>query len=99
MPLNYCRILLSLALTCAACTKLPDIGGVPLPKLETEGPVAFRMLSSIPDAPPPTPFNASEAAIRQLSEERGTTEAAADQVRGESFTQPESAPPNFPFQP
>ena len=91
-------ILLSLVLFSAGCTKLPDVGGMPLPKLETQGPVTYRDLSAIPDPPSPTPFDTGQAAIQQLSQERGTTQAAADTVRGESFTQPTSAPPKFTFQ-
>ena len=92
------RILLPLVLLSAGCTKLPDVGGMPLPKLGTQEPVTYRDLSTIPDPPSPTQFDASQSAIQQLSQERGTTQAAADTVRGESFTQPTSAPPKFMFQ-
>lgn len=91
-------ILLPFVLISAGCTNLPDIGGTPLPKLETQGPVGYRDLSTIPDPPAPTPFNTSQAAITQLSQDRGTTEAAAGTVRGETFTQPNPAPPTFMFQ-
>lgn len=92
------RILLPLVLLSAGCTKLPDVGGMPLPKLGTQEPVTYRDLSTIPDPPSPTPFDTSQSAIQQLSQERGTAQAAADTVRGESFTQPTSAPPKFMFQ-
>ena len=91
-------ILLPLLLLSAGCTKLPDIAGMPLPKLESQGPVTYRDLSTIPDPPAPTPYDTSQAAIQQLSQDRGTTESAADSVRGEAFTQPNPAPPQFKFQ-
>lgn len=91
-------ILLPLVLVSAGCTKPPEIGGMPLPKLETQGPVTYRDLSTIPDPPPPTPFDTSQAAIQQLSQDRGATEAAVDTVRGQAFTQPSAAPPKFMFQ-
>ena len=91
-------ILLPLVLLSAGCTKLPDIGGMPLPKLNTQTPASYRDLSTIPDPPAPTPFDTSQASIHQLTQERGTTEAAGDTVRGEPFTQPIPAPPQFKFQ-
>jgi hypothetical protein len=90
-------ILLSFVLLSAGCTKLPDIGGMPLPKLD-QGPESYRDLSTIPDPPSPTPFDTSQAAIHQLTQDRGATEAAGDTVRGEAFTQPNPAPPQFKFQ-
>jgi hypothetical protein len=97
MSVKHFCILLPLVLLSAGCTKLPEIGGMPLPKLETQGPT-YRDLSTIPDPPAPTPFNTSQTTIRQLSQERGTAQSAADTVRGEAFTQPNAAPPQFMFQ-
>jgi len=98
MWVNRNWVLVAIVLLSGGCTILPDIGGMPLPKLDTRVPVSYRDLSTIPDPPSPTPFNTSQDAIRLLSEERGTTESAVDTVRGESFTQPDSAPPKFMFQ-
>lgn len=91
-------ILLPLVLLSPGCTTLPAVGGMPLPKLETQGPASYRDLSTIPDPPAPTPFDTNQAAIQQLSQDRGMTQAAADTVRGEAFTQPNPAPPQFMFQ-
>lgn len=91
-------IALPLVLLSAGCTKLPEIGGMPLPKVEAQGQVSYRDLSTIPDPPAPTPFTTSQAAIQQLSQDRGTTETAADTIRGEAFIQPNPAPPQFKFQ-
>ncbi len=91
-------ILLPLVVLSAGCTKLPEVGGMPLPNLDSQGPVSYRDLSTIPDPPAPTPYDTSQAAIQQLSQDRGTAQAAADTVRGEAFTQPNPAPPQFMFQ-
>jgi len=98
MLLKRYLILLPLVVLSAGCTKLPDVGGMPLPKLDTQGPVSYRDLSTIPDPPAPTPYDTSQAAIQQLSQDRGTTQSAADTVRGEAFTQPNPAPPQYQFQ-
>ncbi|HEX5279200.1 MAG TPA: hypothetical protein VFW28_03890 [Micropepsaceae bacterium] len=98
MSVNHCLAALAVVLLSAGCTKLPDIAGMPLPKLETRGPVTYRDLGTIPDPPAPTPYDTDQAAIGQLSQDRGTTQSAADSVRGEAFTQPVPAPPQFVFQ-
>ena len=85
------------ALLCGGCTNLPEIGGKPLPKLSDQGPTAYRSLTDIPDAPLITAPNTSEAAIRALSQDRGSTERTADQLRGEVFIQPVAPPQQEPF--
>ena len=81
----------------AGCTHLPEIGGMALPKLSDQPPVAYPDLTDIPEAPPVTPANMADAAIGILSQERGSAERAADQLQKEPFTNPTPAPPPAPF--
>jgi hypothetical protein len=93
-------IVRSIALTailCGGCTQLPDISGMPLPKLNDDAPTTYRSLTDIPDPPPVTAPSTSEAAIGTLSQERGSTENAADQLRGEPFINPAPAAVQNPF--
>ncbi len=90
----------SIALTavlCGGCTHLPDINGMPLPKLNDDATTTYRSLTDIPDPPPVTASSTSEAAIGTLSQERGSTENAADQLRGEPFINPAPALVQSPF--
>jgi len=81
----------------SGCTHLPDIGGMALPKLSDQPPVNYPDLTAIPEAPPVTPANMADAAIRVLSQERGSAERAADQLQKEPFINPTPAPPPAPF--
>lgn len=93
-------LLRSIALTailCGGCTQLPDINGTPLPKLNDDAPMTYRSLTDIPDPPPVTAPGTSETAIGTLSQERGSTENAADQLRSEAFINPAPAVVQNPF--
>jgi hypothetical protein len=93
-------LLRSIALTailCGGCTQLPDINGMPLPKLNDDAPTTYRSLTDIPDPPPVTAPSNSEAAIGTLSQERGSTKNAADQLRSEPFINPAPAVVQNPF--
>jgi hypothetical protein len=85
------------AILCGGCTQLPDINGMPLPKLNDDAPLTYRSLTDIPDPPPVTAPSTSKAAIGTLSQERGSTENAADQLRGEPFINPAPAVVQNPF--
>jgi hypothetical protein len=86
-----------LVLVLAGCTHLPEIGGMPLPKLSDRPPAAYPDLTDIPDAPPITPASMADAAIGVLSQDRGSTERSADQLQKEPFINPAPAPPPMPF--
>ena len=92
------QTLAAVALLCGACTHLPEVGGQPLPSLEGNAPTTYRSLTDIPEAPPVTSPNMSEAAIQTLSQERGSTENAAGELRGEPFIKPNPEPHQNPFQ-
>jgi len=81
----------------AACTHLPEIGGMPLPKLTTEEKSTFRNLADIPEAPFTTAPDVTDAAIETLSQERSVAEHAADELRAEPFIPPTPPPPVMPF--
>ena len=81
----------------AACAHLPEVGGMPLPKLTTEEKSTFRNLADIPEAPFPTAPDVVDAAMEMLSQERSTTEHAAEDLRAEPFIQPSPPPPVMPF--
>lgn len=85
------------ALAAQACTKLPAIGGMPLPKLTAQENSTFRNLGNIPDPPFVTAPDVSDAAIEMLSRERSTTEHAAEELRAEPFIPPSPSPPVMPF--
>ena len=87
----------NVALLLAGCTHLPEVGGMALPELSAQPPTAYPDLTNIPDAPPVTPANMADAAIGVLSQDRGSTERAADQLQKEPFTTPAPAPPPEPF--
>jgi len=84
-------------LLCAGCIHVPEIGGMALPSPEAQGPISYRSLGDIPDAPPATSAAMSDSAIRLLSEQRGLTESAAGQLRTEPFSDPAPTPPEYPF--
>lgn len=86
-----------LALLCAGCIHLPEVGGKPLPKIGSNGPVTYRDLSDIPDLPAKTPESEANAAIGQLSQSRGMTQSAAGELRHEPFIDPPAAPPGYSF--
>ena len=86
-----------LGLLLAGCTNLPEIGGMVLPKLSDQPPAAYPDLTNIPEAPPVTPVNMTNAAIGVLSQERGSAERAAEQLQKEPFINPTPAPPAVPF--
>jgi hypothetical protein len=86
-----------LGLLLAGCTHLPEIDGMALPKLDDKMPVTYPDLTDIPDAPPITPANMADAAIGVLSQQRGSTERAADQLQKEPFINPTPAPPPASF--
>ena len=86
-----------LGLVLAGCTHLPEIGGMALPELGDQPPTAYPDLTNIPDAPPVTPPNMADAATGVLSQDRGSTERAADQLQKEPFINPAPAPPPVPF--
>jgi hypothetical protein len=98
-PRRLCasRFVLFVAAFCGGCAHLPDIGGMPLPSLSGQPPTTYRSLTDIPDPPPVTAPNMSDAAIRLLSQQRGNAEDAAGDLRGEAFTQPNPAPPQVSF--
>ncbi len=79
------------------CTGLPEVNGMPLPKLSDQPATRYPSLTTIPEAPAITPANQSDAAIRALSGERGNTERAAEQLQQEPFMMPVPAPPPMPF--
>jgi hypothetical protein len=81
----------------AGCTHLPEVNGMPLPKLSGQAPAHYPSLTDIPDAPAITPVNQSDAAIRALSGERGSNEHAARALEEEPFMMPVPAPPPMPF--
>ncbi len=81
----------------AGCTHLPEVNGMPLPKLSDQVPTKYPGLTNIPEAPAVTPTSQSDAAIRTLSGERGNTERAAEQLQKEPFIMPTPAPPPMPF--
>ena len=59
-------LFLLLAFGVAACTRLPMIGGKPLPPLAQEGPPVYRDLADIPDAPPISTPESTDAAIKSV---------------------------------
>ena len=84
----------TLAVALAGCAGLPDVGGRPLPPEPPQaGPVVYRDLADIPEAPSITPADANEAAIQMLAAERATTAVAAEDLRRQPFAPPEPAPP------
>ncbi len=94
------RLLLVFVLStvlCGGCTHLPDINGMPLPNLSAEAPTSYRSLTDIPDPPPVTEPGVSEMAMGALSEQRGSTEQAADRLRAEPFINPAPAQVQNPF--
>lgn len=96
-PLKRLNPAICFVLLLAGCTHLPEIGGMTLPKLSDQPPVAYPDLTDIPEAPPVTSSNVANAAIGTLSRERGSAERAADQLQKEPFTNPNPAPPPAPF--
>ena len=96
-PLSPLIIAACLGLLLAGCTHLPEIGGMPLPELSDQPSTVYPDLTDIPDAPPVTPANMADAASGALSQERGSTERAADQLQKEPFINPAPAPPPASF--
>lgn len=96
-PLKRLIPAVCLGLLLAGCTHLPEIGGMALPQLNDQPPVAYPDLTDIPEAPPVTPANMANAAIGVLSQERRSAEHAADQLQKEPFTNPTPASPTAPF--
>jgi hypothetical protein len=96
-PLSPLIVAASLGFLLAGCTHLPEVGGMALPELSAQPPTTYPDLTIIPDAPPVTPANMSDAAIGVLSQDRGSTERAAGQLQNEPFINPAPAPPPEPF--
>ena len=86
-----------LGFAATACVHLPEVGGMPLPKLTTAEKSTFRNLADIPEAPFTTVPDVSDAAIEMLSQERSATEHAAEELRAEPFIPPTPPPPVMPF--
>lgn len=86
-----------LGFSTAACAHLPEIGGMPLPKLTSEQKTTFRNLADIPQPPATTAPDVNDAAIETLSQERSATEHAAEELRAQPFIQPTQPPSVMPF--
>ena len=77
-------------LALAACSSLPAIGGSPLPPdPDSAGPV-YRDLADIPDPPAITAHSANETTIGTLTDDRAKTAQAAQDLRRQTFMQPDS---------
>jgi len=86
-----------MAVALAACAGLPAIEGKQLPKDTTPaGPIVYRDLADIPDAPPISPPAANQAAIESLMTDRAKTAETAEDLRRQPFNMPApSAPLGF----
>jgi len=86
-----------IAVALAACSGLPTIGGEQLPKdTSPAGPIVYRDLADIPEAPPVSPPDANQEAIQSLMMDRAKTAETADDLRRQPFNMPDpSTPPGF----
>ena len=83
-----------MAVALAACAGLPAIGGEQLPKdTSPAGPVVYRDLADIPEAPPISPPAANQAAIESLMTDRAKTAETAEDLRGQPFNMPDPSTP------
>ena len=86
-----------IAVALAACSGLPTIGGEQLPKdTSPAGPIVYRDLADIPEAPRVSPPDANQEAIQSLMMDRAKTAETADDLRRQPFNMPDpSTPPGF----
>jgi len=83
--------------TLGACTHLPMVGGKPLPPLSQEGPVMYRDLADIPEAPPTSTPDSTSEATKALNTDRSETEKAAEDLEKQPFFMPAPATPDPGF--
>jgi type IV pilus biogenesis protein CpaD/CtpE len=78
----------------AACAGLPAIEGEQLPKdTSSAGPIVYRDLADIPEAPPVSRPQANQAAIESLMMDRAKTAETAQDLRRQPFNMPDPSTP------
>ena len=83
-----------MAAALAACSGLPAIEGKQLPKdTSPAGPIVYRDLADVPEAPPISPPAANQAAIESLMTDRAKTAETAEDLRRQPFNMPDPSTP------
>jgi len=80
----------------ASCVQMPVLGRADLPVSPGAGPVSYRVLSDIPQAPEISPAAVRQEAVEALTAERAANAQAVSRLREEPFTPPAPLPPPDP---
>jgi hypothetical protein len=79
-----------MAVALVACAGLPAIEGKQLPTdAAPAGPIVYRDLADIPEAPPISPPAANQEAIESLMTDRAKTAETAEDLRRQPFNMPD----------
>ena len=83
-----------MAVALAACAGLPAIEGEQLPKdTSPAGPIVYRDLADIPEAPSVSTPAANQTAIQSLMTDRAKTAETAEDLRRQPFNMPDPSTP------